>query len=95
MLDNKPELTDDLVFYVTSFNTLSSRRPYSMSALPIPFQEIVAFLSVYPWYDVDRFIKYIIHLDNTWLSEKGKLDDRKNKSKSPSQSALPKAHRTK
>jgi hypothetical protein len=90
MLDNKPVLKEDLVFYYTSFNMLSSRRPYSMSALPIPISEIVAYLTLYPWFDPDRFVKYIAHMDNVYLTEKAKQDEAKSKKTQQSPKSVPK-----
>lgn len=51
-----------------------------MSALPIPFSEILAFLSFYPWHDNEKFIHHIMALDNHWLSESAKKDSAKRES---------------
>lgn len=89
-LDNKPELKEDLVWYYQAFNFLSSRRPYSMSALPVPLSEFIAYLTLYPWHDPERFVKYVAHLDTVYLNEKAKQDEAKSKTKTPSSKNIPK-----
>ena len=50
-----------------------------MAANPISIHDILAFLEIYPWHDPDRFFRYICHLDDTYLSEKAKQDEAKQK----------------
>ena len=53
---------------MNAFNVLSSRRTSGMAgANPISFTEIVAYLTVYHWFDPDLFVRYVIALDNTFL----------------------------
>lgn len=78
-LDDKPVLPQDLNWYVSSYSILSSRRQYGMSSpQPISMSDIVSYLTIYPWHDVDTFVKYIIVLDNTFLEYKNEEYGRRN-----------------
>ena len=77
-LRNRPVLGSGLSHYIESFFILSARRPVNNVEGAIPISEIVAYLSLYPWYDNDLFMRCIILLDNTYLQHKKDSYDNKD-----------------
>ena len=69
-LQNKPVLPLYLEEYYEAFHMLNGSRRLGMGVGPIPFSELMAYLQVYPTYDIDLFI-YLIHtMDNEYLKER-------------------------
>lgn len=66
-LDNKPKVPQHLNYYVRAFWTLSSRRQIGMALSPISLSDIVSYLTIYPWYDIDKFIDYTVKMDSIFL----------------------------
>ena len=77
-LRNKPDLSLTLQHYMRAFYLLSARRPVNEVEGAIPVSEIVAYLMIYPWYDNDLFVRYIIGLDSAYLGHRKELNDNKN-----------------
>lgn len=75
-LDYEPELSFWLHRYIGAFSILSSSRPSSGFGIsPIPLSEIKAYCELYKVDDVLEFVRYIKHMDNTYVkfqSEKSK-----------------------
>ena len=66
-LKAKPVVPSYLGFYVTAFWLLSRQRCTSLGSSPISLESMLAYLSVYRWYDPDEFIRLIIQMDDQYL----------------------------
>jgi len=66
-LENKPILQDRLLWYIDAFNTLSSRRPTDSIEMPLVLSEILNCIKIFPIFDVNRFVKIMLILDNAYL----------------------------
>lgn len=95
MLEDEPELFDDLVPYWNAFHVLSSSRSSGMSigAIPLP-----AYESYFRIFRIDsleerlEYIHYVSILDGEflkWQGEKSEKDRKKKEAKSKSQPAVP------
>lgn len=76
-LRNRPILDVHTYYYIESFFILSARRPVNTVEGAIPISEMVAYLQLYPWYDNDLFVKYMLMLDNVYLRQKKESHDNK------------------
>jgi hypothetical protein len=51
-----------------AFELLSDRRSHSeLGGMPIPLSEIVSYLTLYPYFDEDEFVKLIVRMDREYL----------------------------
>lgn len=67
-LDNEPILIEYLIHTYTGFMRLSLTRQVSMGGpLPIQYSEILAFLQLVPYYDVEDFLYHIRAMDAVFL----------------------------
>ena len=64
-------------YYIEAFFILSARRPVNTVEGAIPISEMVAYLQLYPWYDNDLFVRYMIVLDSAYLQQKKESHDNK------------------
>lgn len=70
-LVNKPEIPEYLVFFVSSFYSLSERRSYGFSAPnPISMSDIKSYMDLYPSHDNDLFLHIMTEMDDEYIKIK-------------------------
>ena len=88
-LKTQPELFPDLVFYYSSFNTLSTSRQSGFGIGYIPYSEIINYLDeqrIFEFEDRQDCIRWIQFIDREYV----KLQSKKQDSKKSAQSKKPK-----
>ena len=64
--------------YLQAFNVLSSTRQYGMGPNPIQLTEILAYLKLFGSSDYRTLIKYVLKMDEAYLTGKAKKQEQKN-----------------
>jgi hypothetical protein len=64
---NKPEVPHYLAHYSKAFWDISSTRTAGMQLNPIALADIVNYLLLYPWHDVDEFVTLMLEMDRAYL----------------------------
>lgn len=72
VIDERPELFDDLLDVWEGFVLLSPSRQSGMGMGYIPLAEIKAYLELFGTYDVERFVRLIRHVDREFVNEVGR-----------------------
>lgn len=75
-LENKPEIHTWMIEYIDAFEVLNQTRSYGMAPNPISLTEILAYLQLYGSSDAASFVKYILAMDEAFLSATSKRLER-------------------
>lgn len=83
IIDDKPELQGDLIYFYMAFATISRRRQIGFAACPIQIGEIVAWLDLHGIENPElrqEYFFFITLLDDHWMKWQGqRIEDGNSK----------------
>jgi hypothetical protein len=75
-LKNKPSPDFLVRDIIRAFNLFQTKRIINQSLQPIQLTEIVAYLTLYPFYDTDLFVRLITKVDKYYIEQREKDNEK-------------------